>query len=464
MLKCFKALTLFTLVFLSFSTVATAQNGAGLRVSFSDTVKATSPAVVNIYTEKLVTTRTRNQLFNEPFFGQFFDGAMPGSLKNKVERSLGSGVIVTADGYLISNHHVVNGSKSIKVVFNDGRELEAEVIASDDKTDIAILKIAVAEGETLPFIEFSDSDTLEVGDVVLALGNPYGVGQSVSMGIISATGRHNIGSGGYENFIQTDAAINPGSSGGALVDSAGMLVGINTAIFTKTGGSQGIAFAIPSNSVRVLLNSVLATGKITRPWFGANGQDVTEALATQLQLPKTEGVLVNEIVENSPASGANLQIGDIILEFAGHQIVDQKDLDLRIYGSYVGEIYTLKVWREGQEYATQVKLGALPDRLIDKQYTPMGSHPLSGFTFEPLSPALNDELGLPYNRKGIAVVDMPEKSRFGLANIQKGDVVVSINNTDIEDMQDLQRALSRRPKQWDIIARRGEGTVKFRIQ
>lgn len=439
-------------------------NSAGLRVSFSDTVKKTSPAVVNIYTEKVVTQRTRHPFMDDPFFNHFFGGSLPGGLKKKLERSLGSGVIVTEDGYMISNHHVVGGAKSIKVVFNDGRELEAEVIASDKNTDIAILKIKLNENETLPYIQFSDSDTLEVGDVVLAIGNPYGVGQSVTMGIVSATGRNNIGNNGYENYIQTDAAINPGSSGGALVDSAGMLVGINTAIFSRNGGNQGIAFAIPANGVRVLLNSVLSTGKITRPWFGASGQDVTEELAMQLDLPIATGMLINEIVEGSPAAQANLQIGDIVLAFNGKDISSEKDLDLRIYSAYVGDTYPLKVWREGQEYAAQVKLGALPDRPLDKQYTPMGTHPLSGYTFEPLSPALNDEFGMHLNKKGIAVVELPASQRFGLVSLAKGDVIVSVNSASISTMRDLQRALSRRPKSWDIVIRRGNSTMKFKVQ
>lgn len=461
-----RVLKLFLLtLFVGFSnSYAFAMDGAGLRVSFSDTVKKTSPAVVNIYTEKVVTQRARSPFMNDPFFSHFFNGSVPGRLKKKLERSLGSGVVVTDDGYIISNHHVVGGAKSIKVVFNDGTEMEAEVIASDKNTDIAVLKIDLDETQTLPYVQFGDSETLEVGDVVLALGNPYGVGQSVTMGIVSATGRNNIGSGGYENFIQTDAAINPGSSGGALVDSSGLLVGINTAIFTKNGGNQGIAFAIPANGVRVLLNSVLATGKITRPWLGATGQDVTEDLAEQLELNATQGVLINEIVPDSPAAKANLQIGDIILGFDGKDVFNAQDLNVRVYGSYVGQVYPLKVWREGVEYTSNLKLGALPDRPKDKQYTPMGTHPLSGYTFEPLSPAFNDELGYALNKKGIAVAELPASQRFGLVSLAKGDVVLTINKADIKSMRDLQRALSRRPKVWDIVVKRGNSTMKFKIQ
>jgi S1-C subfamily serine protease len=303
-----------------------------------------------------------------------------------------------------------------------------------------------------------------VGDIVLALGNPFGVGQSVSLGIISATGRSNLGSGHYENYIQTDAAINPGNSGGALIDIAGKLVGVNTAIYSRTGGSQGIGFAIPANAVRVTLNSVLTTGKITRPWFGAAGQDVTEDLAEQLQLDRPYGVLVNEIVKESPASRANLQIGDIILSFDGKEIDGMAMLNARISSSYVGENYNLNVWREGESYISEVMLGALPDRLIEEQYTVRGTNPLSGYMFEPLSPALNDELNMPLNTEGVVVVGVASRRGFGILDLKEGDIITSINKKAIRTMKDLQTAVSRRPRAWQVVYERAGKTHRVIVQ
>lgn len=451
-----RLLLVLSILTLISGTSAARENMMALRTSFSDTVKTASPAVVNIFTEKEVATRTFNPFFNDPLFNRFMQGGMQRNLKKRIERSLGSGVVVTEDGYIVTNYHVVADAKSIRVVFSDRSEYAAEFIAADKNTDIAVMRIILEEGQeaTFNYVNFADSDAIEVGDIVLALGNPYGVGQSVSMGIISATGRSNLGTGEYENFIQTDAAINPGNSGGALVDSDGKLVGVSTAIYSKSGGSQGIGFAIPANSVRVTLNSVLTTGKITRPWFGADGQDVTADLAKQLELGEPAGVLINEIVPGSPAAKSNLEIGDIILSFAGHSVDDMRQLNARIASSFVGEKYELGVWREGQKYVSELMLGALPDRRTDEQYTVRGSNPLAGFTFEPLSPALSDDLGLALTTKGITVIATPHQKGFGMVDLSDGDVLVSVNKKNIHTIKDLQTAVSRRPSSWQIIYKR----------
>lgn len=443
-------------------------NMLGLRASFSDTVKKASSAVVNIYTEKEVVARTLNPFLDDPFFNQFFNQeGISGRMKKRIERSLGSGVVVTEDGYIVTNYHVVKDATSIRVVFGDRTEMAAEFIAADKNSDIAVMKIILEdERDTAQFkyLDFADSDEIEVGDVVLALGNPFGVGQSVTMGIVSALGRSNLGTGHYENYIQTDAAINPGNSGGALVDSEGKLVGVNTAIYSKTGGSQGVGFAIPANAVRVTLNSVLTTGKITRPWFGAAGQDVTDDLAVQLELSRPYGVLINEIVPDSPAAKANLQIGDIILSFDGKEVDTMGVLNARIASSYVGETYNMDVWREGKGYVSSVMLGALPDRRVAEQYTVQGSNPLAGYTFEPLSPALNDELGLPFNTEGVVVVGAPSRRGFGMVDLIEGDIIVSINKKNIRTMKDLQTAVSRRPNAWQVVYERSGNIHRVIVQ
>lgn len=443
------------------------ENILGLRASFSETVKRASPAVVNIYTEKEVVARANHPFFDDAFFNQFINQGLSGRMKKRIERSLGSGVVATEDGYIVTNYHVVKDATSIRVIFHDRTERAAEFIAADKTSDIAIMKIILNDEQDeakFDYIDFADSDEMEVGDVVLALGNPFGVGQSVSLGIISATGRHNLGTGRYENYIQTDAAINPGNSGGALVDSEGKLVGVNTAIYSRTGGSQGIGFAIPANAVRVTLNSVLTTGKITRPWFGAAGQDVTESLAGQLQLNRPYGVLVNEIVKGSPASKANLKIGDIILSFDGKEIESMGMLNARIASAFVGEKYNLDVWREGESYVSEVMLGALPDRRVEEQYTVRGSNPLSGYAFEPLSPALNDELGMPFNMEGVVVVGVASRRGFGILDLKEGDIISSINKKIIRTMKDLQTAVSRRPQSWQVVYERAGKTHRVVVQ
>lgn len=443
-------------------------NMLGLRASFSDTVKKASSAVVNIYTEKEVVARTLNPFLDDPFFNQFFNQeGISGRMKKRIERSLGSGVVVTEDGYIVTNYHVVKDATSIRVVFGDRTEMAAEFIAADKNSDIAVMKIILEDERDkaqFKYLDFADSDEIEVGDVVLALGNPFGVGQSVTMGIVSALGRSNLGTGHYENYIQTDAAINPGNSGGALVDSEGKLVGVNTAIYSKTGGSQGVGFAIPANAVRVTLNSVLTTGKITRPWFGAAGQDVTDDLAVQLELSRPYGVLINEIVPDSPAAKANLQIGDIILSFDGKEVDTMGVLNARIASSYVGETYEMDVWREGKGYVSSVMLGALPDRRVEEQYTVQGSNPLAGYTFEPLSPALNDELGLPFNTEGVVVVGAPGRRGFGMVDLIEGDIITSINKKNIRTMKDLQTAVSRRPNAWQVVYERGGNIHRVIVQ
>lgn len=283
-------------------------------VSYADAVQRTAPSVVNIYTTK-VTIERSNSLFNDPFFQRFFGNQFNGKPRKKLQSSLGSGVIISDEGYILTNHHVINGADKIRVVLSNGRNLDVTVAGTDPDTDIAVLK---TNAEDLPVIAIGSANSLRVGDVVLAIGNPYGVGQTVTMGIVSATGRSQLGINTYENFIQTDAAINPGNSGGALINARGELVGINTAIFSKSGGSQGIGFAIPTSLAKGVMDQILKHGRVIRGWLGVAGQDVTPALAESFDLPESNGVLITSVLEGGPADNAGIKPGDVITQIDDH--------------------------------------------------------------------------------------------------------------------------------------------------
>lgn len=287
-------------------------------VSYSAAVRLASPAVVNIFTSKEVSQRS-HPLLDDPFFQHFFSGKVPALPRKRTETSLGSGVIVSSQGYVLTNNHVIEGADEIKVALSDGRGTQARVVGIDPETDLAVLRLELPD---LPSILIGDSEDLQVGDVVLAIGNPFGVGQTVTMGIVSATGRKQLGINTFENFIQTDAAINPGNSGGALINPYGEMVGINTAIFSRTGGSEGIGFAIPVSLARDVMQQIIEKGRVTRGWLGIEAQEVTPELAQSFGLPQARGVLVAGVLRNSPAAAAGLQPGDVITEIDGVEVND----------------------------------------------------------------------------------------------------------------------------------------------
>lgn len=287
-------------------------------VSYSAAVRLASPAVVNIFTSKEVPQRS-HPLLDDPFFQHFFSGKVPALPRKRTETSLGSGVIVSSQGYVLTNNHVIEGADEIKVALSDGRGTQARVVGIDPETDLAVLRLELPD---LPSILIGDSEDLQVGDVVLAIGNPFGVGQTVTMGIVSATGRKQLGINTFENFIQTDAAINPGNSGGALINPYGEMVGINTAIFSRTGGSEGIGFAIPVSLARDVMQQIIEKGRVTRGWLGIEAQEVTPELAQSFGLPQARGVLVAGVLRNSPAAAAGLQPGDVITEIDGVEVND----------------------------------------------------------------------------------------------------------------------------------------------
>ena len=322
--------------------------------SYHDAVRSAMPAVVNIFTSKEVRT-PRHPLLNDPLFRRFFGDRF----ENDTQRatSLGSGVIASASGYVLTNHHVVEGADEIEVALADGKKLQAKIVGTDPDTDLAVLRVS---GEGLPAVTFGASEALRVGDVVLAIGNPFGVGQTVTSGIVSALGRSGLGINTFENFIQTDAAINPGNSGGALVDARGHLVGINTAIFSRSGGSMGIGFAIPVSTAKMVLDQIVRTGSVTRGWIGVELQEISAALAESFKLGGTEGAIIGGVLRNGPADKAGVKPGDVLLAIEGTPVADPQGVLNRMAGLAPGSSAKLKLRRQGQDLELAVTVGRRP--------------------------------------------------------------------------------------------------------
>ncbi|MGY6563893.1 MAG: Do family serine endopeptidase [Halomonadaceae bacterium] len=323
-------------------------------VSYSEAVEKAAPAVVNIYSTRVVA-REEHPLMSDPFFRQFFGDDLP--TQQRLLSSLGSGVIVSEDGYVLTNHHVIDGADEIQVALRDGRETLAEVIGTDPESDLAVLRI---ELDNLPVIEISDTNDVAVGDIAMAIGNPFGVGQTVTMGIISATGRSHLGLSAYEDFIQTDAAINPGNSGGALVNAEGALVGINTAIFSRTGGSQGVGFAIPMRLASTILDDLVTQGRVIRGWLGVEAQEMTQDLAASFGLVAPRGVVISGVVPEGPAAEAGLRPGDVLLEVDGRPILDARAAMSDIAAIQPGATLPLTLVRSGETFTVDLEVGERP--------------------------------------------------------------------------------------------------------
>jgi len=438
-----------------------------IRLSFAPAVKKATPAVVNIYVRQRQQVQ-RSPLFEDPFFRRFF-GRDFGIPQRRAQRSLGSGVIVSADGLVVTNYHVVRGRDGrsadtidIKVSLADGQEHAAEVILEDKRTDLAVLRLDGAD-DSFPHIQFANSDNLEVGDLVLAIGNPFGVGQTVTSGIVSATARTRVGITDYQFFIQTDAAINPGNSGGALIDMDGRLVGINTAIFSRSGGSQGIGFAIPSNMVRVVVDSALQGGTVRRPWLGADAQSVTSDLAEALDLPRPRGALIADITPGSPADKAGLREGDVILRVAGQRVNDADALRYRIATQGVESDASFEIWRDGARKSVKVALRPPPEDPPRNSTELTGNHPFAGATVENLSPAVAEELRI-RETSGVVVRETQSYSPARRVGLRPGDIIREINGRRIARVSDLQRAVRDRSRVWRLSVQRGGETLRTAIR
>jgi len=400
--------------------------------SYADVVEPVQRAVVSIYSTKIIKERVQVN----PLFRQFFPGLQDQERESKQE-GMGSGVIVSADGYILTNHHVVEGADELKVSLSDDREFIAKVIGTDPKTDVAVIKI---ESETLPSVTLADSEKLRVGDIVFAVGNPLGVGQTVTMGIVSATGRDNLGlladRGGYENFIQTDAAINQGNSGGALVDAQGRLVGINTAILSGRGGSGniGIGFAIPVNQASTVLTSLVETGTVQRGYLGVNIDELKPDVAEALGLKKEQrGVIITNLPKDSPAAKAGLERSDVVVAIEGHEVSTPQDLRNRVAARAPGSEVELRVLRDGKERTIKAKLGALSAAQAATEFLP-------GVTAKPLDDEARRQLGSPKDLEGVVITEVAEGSAY-VERLAPGMVVVEVNREPVADLESAQRLL-----------------------
>ena len=421
---------------------------AEVQLSFAPVVRRVAPAVVNVYAARVI--ENRNPFMNDPFFRQFF-GAVP---REQVQRSLGSGVIVDPSGLVVTNNHVIEGASAVKISLADKREFEAEIVLKDEHSDLTILRIKGAN-ERFPVLEFGNSDELQVGDVVLAIGDRFGVGQTVTHGIVSAVARTQVGISDYRFFIQTDAAINPGNSGGALVDAAGRLVGINTAIYSRSGGSQGIGFAIPANMVRVVVASAKGgSGAVKRPWLGAKLQEVTPEIAESMGLKRPSGALVANVASGGPAARAGIRTGDLIVSIDGTLVDDPNAFDYRFATKALGGTAQIGLVRQGKEVAVPVALQGLPDTPRNELEI-RGRSPFLGVTVANLSPALADELRLDPQTEGVVVTAVADGSPARSLGFQKGDIVLSVNNQKIAKPTDLDRIVNAGSRQWHITIVRG---------
>ncbi|MDZ4735638.1 MAG: Do family serine endopeptidase [Rhodospirillaceae bacterium] len=433
-----------------------------ITLSFAPIVRQTAPAVVNIYTRRVVENRFG--LFDDPFFRRFFGEDFNfGIPSERVQNSLGSGVIVRSDGLVITNHHVVAGSEEITVVLSDGREYEAEPVLMDERTDIAVLRIDT-RGQALPHLPIGDSDDLEVGDLVLAIGNPFGVGQTVTSGIVSALARTQVGVSDYRFFIQTDAAINPGNSGGALVALDGTLVGINTAIYSRQGGgSIGIGFAIPANMVATLIAAAETGNIVIRPWIGATGQPVTAELAEGFGLDRPGGVLVNGLHPGGPAEKAGIETGDIILAVNGREVVDPQGMRFRLATLAVGSQAELLILRDGQEIRIAVDLIAAPEDPPAERTVVEARSPMEGATVANLSPALAEELAMDSSWTGVAILGVDPESTARRMRFRAGDIILEVNGVAIDRVATLIDTLNAGGSRWQFTIKRGDRVQTFTI-
>ena len=430
---------------------AVPQSQAQIQLSYAPLVARAAPAVVNVYSNRIV-----RQAVN-PFFQQFFG---QGPMRSRVEQSLGSGVIVRGDGVILTNHHVINGGTDIKVALTDRREYTARVLLSDQRTDLAVLKIDPGP-DILPSLEFGDSDRIQVGDLVLAIGDPFGVGQTVTSGIVSALARSNGGASDYQFFIQTDAAINPGNSGGALITMDGRLIGINSSIVSSSGGNIGIGFAIPSNMARVVVDGALSGG-IKRPWLGAEGQAVTAEIARSMGLPRPEGVLLSQVHPRSPAAQGGLRQGDVVFAIDGFAVDDTNAMRYRVATKRPGDAVSVRYYRDGAPRTVSLRVSLPPDDARDET-TISGRNPLEGARVANITPALADELQMDLMANGVVVLSIDDASSAERFGFREGDIVRQVNTDRIANVAQLRRALDEADA-WRITLQRGDQTLNLAVR
>lgn len=454
---------------LGVTSVATAQkqvpaSALEAQLSYAPVVKEVAPAVVNVYARTVVKGRQgRSPFAGDPFFERFFGDQFGGRTRERVQNSLGSGVIVRSNGIVVTNNHVIEHGTEFKVVLADRREFDAELILQDERTDLAVLKLK-AEDETFPTLEFYDSDRAEVGDLVLAIGNPFGVGQTVTSGIISALARTHVGISDYQFFIQTDAAINPGNSGGALVAMDGKLVGVNTMIVSRSGGSVGIGFAIPANMVRLVVASAVNGGKIHRPWLGASGQMVTGDLAATLGLDRPTGVLVNKLHTGGPTDQAGLEVGDVILRIDGFEVNDMQSARYRLATLKMGGTTDVVYSRSGRELKTKLKLLPPPEDPPARETTIESASVMLGVTVANLSPAFNEAKGFDTMKEGVIVVGVSRRSPANRVGLRPGDVVLEVNDVEIATVADLVAVTAEAQRRWSLVVERGGRVLRVSVR
>ena len=413
---------------------------------FSAVIKPALPAVVNIRTSKIVKPQANQMspMFNDPMFRQFFGDQFGQGGKPHAEReqALGSGVIITPDGTILTNNHVIDGATDIKVQLSDKREFVAKLVGADPKSDVAVLKI---EGKDLPTLPLGDSSQLNVGDLIFAIGDPFGVGETATMGIVSATGRSQLGIEDYENFIQTDAAINPGNSGGAMIDIHGILVGINTAILSHggSGGNEGVGFAIPMSMAKPVMDQILAHGKVIRGYLGVHIQDFSPELAKSFNFNQSGGVLIGDVSANTPAANAGLKKGDVIVKLNGQAESDSNDLRNTISQMSPGTQVKLDIWRDGKVQPFTVTLGELPkDKETTESSDDSSSGEIQGIDVQDLTPEISQQLNLPSGTHGVVVTSVDPASAAAAAGINRGDLIQEINHKPVTSASQYKQLMS----------------------
>ena len=433
----------------------------------SEVAAVATPSIVNISTTRVIKSReeTPFEFFDDPFFRRFFGDQFPhpNVPKERKEQSLGSGVIVSEDGYIVTNNHVIEKSQEIKVLLSNKRDYKAKLIGADPKTDIAVIKI---EAHGLPALSWGDSNKLKVGEIVFAIGNPFGLNQTVTMGGISAVGRANVGIADYEDFIQTDAAINPGNSGGALVNARGELIGINTAILSRTGGYQGIGFAVPSSMAQQVMDSLIKHKKVVRGWLGVSIQEVTSDLAEEFGVKDLKGALVSGVMKGSPAEKAGIRQGDVILQYNGRVVEDTGHLRNMVSQTALGTTVKVKLLHQKKEIETDVVIAELPKKIAEAgaqtEEEPVSedeSTSLTGMSVRALTHDVAKQLGISESEKGVVVVKIDSESRIYEAGIRQGDIILQVNQKNITSLEDYRNAASKiraKDRLLLLIRRKGE--------